>query len=285
MSRRERFERSAAEVAVNVVLGLGRGIRYGVDDHNNYFQEAREHLGSGTNEDKPSSLVVVANIGDWIETRVIADVVARRLTTLDRVSTITSVEFLDSKRNRLTSALIKRASEAKGFRVFPVIPPNEMDYYRNREHADAISGKTPRRFTAEAMIEAIEVLKRPGEVLIISPEQIDEEGTNPANRVRQLARAYEGLDTILRHSRKTTLILPVALIRPTERKFVPPYSKITVIPGPIFSHETIEQEYEIRQELAGGKSGISMNDLIMMRLAQLHPPRNQGYYRPLIAHA
>lgn len=295
MSRRERFEKSAAETAVNAILGLGRSVRYGIHDPNNYFQEAKEHLGSGTLEN-PSSLILVGNINGRTEAIVAADVVARNLATLDRVSTLTDVKFLDSKRNRVTSALIKRASEAKGFRVFPVIPPNEMGYYSDREHADAISGKSPLRFTAEAMIEAVGVLKRPGEVLIISPEEPDsEDAKNPANQVRQLSRAYEGLDTILRHSSANALVLPVfvrrAIRAPREkRRFVPsvpppPYRKIIVTPGQLFSYEEVREEYEKIFKLSGGKPNITMNDLIMMRVAQLAPAQSQGPYRPFIARA
>lgn len=286
MSRREAIGRSAAEAAFDAVIGLGRSVRYEVRNPH-YFEDAKEHLSSGTLDNK-SSLIILANVSGRSEIIVLADVIARNITDLSMVSALTSVEFLDSKRNRFTSALIRRASEARGFRIFPVVPPDRSHVYE--ESSDALGGRKPNRFTGESLVRAVEMLKNPGQVLVISPEQIEGSEPDTEEKSQQLSRAYEGLDIILRHSRTTSLILPVTL-RSIDRKPKsrlvpkPPIPKLIVTPGPIFSHESVQDEYQRVFEETRGKPMIGMNDLIMMRLAELLPAKNQGYYRPFLANA
>lgn len=244
-------------------------VRHEIIDPEDHFGDARIHL-------KDGSLLVIVNHFDRLDTTVIGHVIEQNLTPLDRVAGVASLRYLDPNRSRLISRTIDNVSQARGFSVIPIIQDKqeEIDYYTG--NPTATDGKTPRRFNREAMIEAVEVLGEAGNVLMMAPEGM----RSPKGK---LLKAHEGLDSIMRMSRRTALILPIAIVPPDTRRIVPPYTKVKVVPGELFSLEDVQQEYDAERITLGEKPELSVTDRMMVRLARLLPRKNQGYYRPFIA--
>ncbi|MBI2621262.1 MAG: 1-acyl-sn-glycerol-3-phosphate acyltransferase [Candidatus Levybacteria bacterium] len=281
MSRKEAIGRIAARIPKREVIGRTASraaweltrftVRHEIDDPQDYFGDAKDHLADGG-----GSLIIIVNHFDRLDTTIIGHVIEQNLTTLDRVGGVASLKYIDPARNKLISLVIDHVRQAKGFSIIPVIQdiPEELEHYT--KNPEAIAGKSPRRFNLEAMKDAIEWLRKPGSVLMIAPE-----GTRSPNR--KLLKAHEGLDSIMRMSRRNALMFPIALVPPDTRRIVPPYTKVRVIPGQLFSLEDVLQEQEKEAKAPGREKLVpTLTDRMMLRLARLLPPKNQGYYRPFI---
>lgn len=283
---REAYRRKAAEAFVRVrsripsreQLTVGAlwettklTLRHEIDDPDNHFGDARKHLADG------GTLLIIVNHFDRLDTTVIGHVVEDNVSELDRVAGVTSLKYLDPTRSRLISRTINMAAHVKGFSTISVIQDTEeeKDYYE--QNPDALKGKSKNRFLREAMMEAARFLNTPGSILMMAPE-----GTRSRNA--KLLQAHEGLDSIMRLSRRNALILPIALI-PNVRRIVPVYGKVVVRPGELFSLEDVLQEHEREIKVTGEKPELSITDRMMLRLAQLLLPRNQGYYRRFLQQA
>ena len=257
-------------VVANTLWELTRvTVRHEIDDPSDYFGDARTHLADS------GSLVIISNHFDRLDTTIIGHVVEQNVTPLDRITGVTSLKYLDPNRSRVISRVINNVSQVKGFSVIPVIQglQEELDYYS--EHTEATEGRTPRRFNVDAMKEAAEILNKPGEVLMIDPE-----GTKSPKR--KLIEAHEGLDSIMKLSRRRALILPIAIVPPDTRRIVPPYTKVVVRPGALFSLEDVQQEQEAIKLATGKRPELGLTGRMMLRLAQLLPPQNQGHYRQFV---
>ncbi len=244
-------------------------VRHEIEDPNGYFEDARTHLADG------GSLVIISNHFDRLDTTIIGHVVEQNVTSLDRVAGVTSLKYLDPNRSKVISRVIGNVSQVKGFSVIPVIQGQEEELNYYSEHREAIEGKTPRRFNLDAMRDAAELLNQPGGIVMIDPE-------GKRSPKRKLIEAYEGVDSIMKLSRRKALILPIAVVPPDTRRIVPPYTKVVVRPGALFSLEDVQQEYEAIKKATGKKPQLGLTGRMMLRLARLLPPQNQGYYRPFI---
>ena len=179
--------------------------------------------------------------------------------------------------HRAEHALIEHVSQDKGFKVIPVVQndPIEKKYYS--EHPEATNTMSPDRFNAQAVITAADFLSTGGKVLVMTAQ-----GTRDPQA--KLSRAHPGLEYTLKHARRNTFAMPLALI-PNARKNVPVLGKVTVLPGQLLSWEDLTDEYENLQRNALGRNKelrITRSDLMMIHLARLLPERNQGVYRNLV---
>jgi hypothetical protein len=104
-------------------------------------------------------------------------------------------------------------------------------------------------------------------VLFVTPE-----GTRIKDR--KLARGERGLELILRKTKdKNVLILPLSAIHDT---IIPIATDTLVNAGKPFTYAEILAE---RQE----NPDLSVIDLMMLRIADILPSKNQGYYKNLLA--
>ncbi len=244
-------------------------LRHEIVDPNGHFDDAKEHLRGG------GSLLVIVNHFDRLDTTILGHAIEDNLTPLESVAGVTSLRYLDPKRSRLISRVIDNVRRVKGFSTIPVIQDKEEELEYYSENPEALNGKSPRRFNLEAMKDAIEFLQTPGNVLMMAPE-----GTRSPDR--KLLKGHEGLDSIMKMARRTALVLPVAITPPDTRRIVPPYTKVKVVPGELFSLEDVLIEHEEERKNSSIRRDLTVTDRMMLRLAKLLPPKNQGYYRRFI---
>lgn len=128
------------------------------------------------------------------------------------------------------------------------------------------------RINMSATRQAIAVLKKPGQILIIAPQ-----GTRGKNGEMQEAAA--GLATILGCAGENVLTVPVAL--DTNFPFeIPPITKTKVIIGKPYSYATIIQELdtEKRGRLRGNALREAVAQKMALRLAKIVRPEKRGFY-------
>jgi hypothetical protein len=261
--------------------------RFEINDPEHYLDQARERILSG------DSMIVyfgphisglppdIGTVGNVIQT----------IVPLDRVAIYTAKKHLDPNRgnNRVKHALhgaevavIEEAQKTKGFRTIPVVhTPEYIAYYS--EHRDALGGKTPNRFNAEAVKTGADFLLTGspmigGNALVIAP------GGSRDSQAK-LTPAHIGLEYTLKGARINTFALGLGLI-PNARKNIPLFGKIEVAVGKPLTWEDVNDKYVQMQNHAierGLKLGITRSDLMMIYLASLLPSKHQGHYKPLLA--
>ncbi len=216
----------------------------------NNLQTAKEHLTQG-------SVLLYSNHYHDFDPFSLGRVIDSHLTPLEHVDILTSRRHLDSQRgpvNRLQNFLVDKMKAEKGFNPILVVQNYDKEKYPDAEE-----------FNKRALVEAVRDLRLPGRILSIAPE-----GTR--SRTGGLLEAQEGLEPILRLSRKTTLALPIAM-EPTLT--TPSFIRARVLVGEPFSYDDIIAEQESHPD-------FSVSDLMMLKIARLLSPQRRGFYGPLV---
>ncbi len=255
------IHKAADYVAGKALWEMTRTPRFRVDDPNGNFVQARDALAEGR-----SVLAYSNHISKW-DPAIIARFTDTYLTPIRNVSGIAGLKHYDPNRPE-SSATTRNATrllqDHTGLGVILVVQDYDRGSYP--EPSPATDGKSVERFNASAFMRAARVLRSEGQVLFIAPE-----GTR--SKTGELQEAEDGLDTLFDLSGGRALAMPIAIETVGDGEIKPgPFNRVVLRPGEPFSLDELDQDQEKNPD-------ISRKDLMMIRLAALLSPTNQGHYR------
>lgn len=231
---------------VSAELLMGRASQE-VNDPENNLAIARRHLETG------SGIVIFNHFkGDFF---VWARFVQKNLASLDNVTAMVAMKYLDPQRGIASKALSYMFPEwekSHGVKVLPVV--QTKDYHLYSDH---------RRINMASTLKARSFLQTQGHVLAFSPEGTRSQG--------ELGEAEEGIDIILR-ANKDSIVIPVAAQDLSNSSATLLKSNTRISVGAPFFYQDIEADHKQYPE-------IEKKDLIMQRIANLLPEQNRGFYR------
>ncbi len=255
------FRKAADYAAGKALWELTRAVRVSVEDPNGNFVQARDALSEGR-----SILAYTNHISKW-DPAIIARFTDRYLTPIGNVSGIAGLKHYDPSRPESSSTTrnaTRLLQDHTGLGVILVVQNYDRGSYP--EPSPATENKNVDQFNMTAFRRAGRVLRSEGQVLFIAPE-----GTRSSTG--ELQEAEDGLDTLFDLSGGNALAMPITIESIGNREIKPgPFNKVIVRPGEPFSLDELDQDQE-------DNPNISRKDLMMIRLARLLPPANQGHYR------
>lgn len=285
------------------VLMLWPAIREGVtrprvEDPNNYFQEARDHLESG------NPLVAYINHSTFVDVIAIGQIMKEQQIPLDHLAAIISINQFDNQegyqapegsiRQKALSEfahhvrrgeywLIESASRRMGFKLLPII--REKDIASNPERygqpSPATNWLTPKEFNDVSVKEAQRIVLGPGNVIMLAPE-------GGVNQDGVMTKADEGTGALLRHGRGKNLKAMGIALSPRR------YTNVVAKPTKLFSYDEASELRAGLQEKArqtgivdekGNVIRVTLSDALMVPVAAELSPEYRGYYAPLVAAA
>lgn len=183
--------------------------------------------------------------------------VAENVTSLDRTAGTVDKKHLSKDRgriNRFQASVIHGWEETFGGQAIPMV--KEDDQHESASTRTSIN---------KSSLDTIQsILTVPGNIVLISPE-------GDRSPKKQLMEAKRGLELIFWRSQDTAVAIPVA----SEYHSVIPFGPPTIInPGEFFTYEQIKAQLE-------SYPGLTITDLMMVRLANLINPRCWGYYQEI----
>jgi hypothetical protein len=173
------------------------------------------------------------------------------------IITVVGMKQLDDRNplSRGQGALFNIWADAYGARIIPLITDGDKRY-NEEEKAE---------FNRKSLNAIREVLSVPGNVLLLDPE-----GHRSPNR--QMQEGKGGLGLILLRSIDTAVAIPVS----SEYHFVYPFGpKTRIIPGTPVTYEELKARRRLYPDL-------TIDQLMMIDLANLINPRNWGHYREIL---
>lgn len=236
-------ERVLGKVSGELFLGLER---VEVINQQN-FEPVRRHLKTG-------SVIAYFDHFARLDSVIYGKVVRDHLASLNNVASWVAIKYIDKKRNPFIANLLQWWQEEYGFKLFPIVQPEENDEKRDKY-------QNPNRLNMKSFLQALDFLNQPGNVLLVAPE-----GTR--SRTKQLLKAKPGFERLIEKS-ADSLILPIAGVHSWA---IPIASKTLVNVGEPFTYQQILAEQD-------RNPGVGITDLAMKRLAALLPEQNRGYYR------
>jgi 1-acyl-sn-glycerol-3-phosphate acyltransferase len=207
------------------------------------LEKVRTHLKTG-------SVIAYFDHFARFDSVIYGKVVKENITSLNNLASWVAIKYTDKKRNPLISYLLKSWQEEYGFKLFPIVQPEDKNKYPNAKEINN-----------DSFNRAVEFLRQPGHVLMVAPE-------GKRSHTNKLLRARRGFEMLLKNS-PDSLILPIAGV---HSRALPVVSKTIVIIGEPFTYWEILQEHE-------KNSSQSVTDLAMIKLAKLLPQQNRGFYR------
>ena len=240
---------------------MTRLARFDVDDPDGNFIQARLALEGGR-----SLLLYVNHISKW-DPVLIARFTDRYITPIRNTSGIAGLKHYDPQRaesSKFTRGATKAIQDHTGLGVILVVQDYDKDQYK--EPSPSTGNRTVEQFNSKAYIQAAKTLRTPGQILFVAPE-----GTRSPTGALQ--EAENGLDILFSLSKGNALAMPVAI--ETEDGVpikIGPLKNAVLRPGELFSLEDLDQDQMDNPD-------INRTDLMMIRLASLLSPANQGEYR------
>ena len=215
--------------------------------HIQNLERAREHLKNG-------SLLVYANHFDRFDTLVYGKAL-KYYFPLDHLSVLTALKYMDPNRNKehkMAGLVLRLLSSGYGFQRLRVVQDldEEKKQYPN---FNEINRKT--------FLQTVRLLKTPGNIVIIAPE-----GTRSNDG--GLLEGKESFETLLKTGGEKVLALPLAAVPPIRS-----LHRTRVFVGQPFTYAEIKSESE--------REGKSVTELAMLRIANLLPEQNRGFYRQI----
>lgn len=225
---------------------MGRASIEVIDPDNN-LEIARKYLETG------SGVVLFNHFkGDFF---LWARFIKENLTSLDNVTALVAMKYMDPKRSpaaKALSVMFPAWEKSHGVKVLPIVQTYDR---KNYENANAINSTSIKK--------ALKTLKEPGKIIAISPE-----GTR--SKDGGLSEAEEGVELLLKLSKSIAIPLAAEHFSDSSRKLVHSKTKISI--GKPFFIDEIEKEQQENPML-------QKKDLIMQRIAKLLPSENRGFYR------
>lgn len=230
-------------------LALEYGIRPKIEGEENFIQ-TRKHLSEG-------SLILYFNHCSIVDPGLLIEILEKNIRSEIKDLVVPgSQKHLDPKRGDLgpiDSWVMQGFAHKKNFLLFPVVQFYDVKTYPPDE-VTKINMKFIRR--------ALKALQSPGGVIFIAPEGTRNQKDN------RLLKAQRGIGRFLEHG-KNTVAQPIALIGsglPRSAVIRP-----RVVVGPIYTPKQV-------REVAEEKSLETLEDAMMVLLAQLLPPEYRGVY-------
>lgn len=201
-----------------------------------------------------------------------------------------SLKHLDSRRkitSRVQSFIMRSAAAAEGFYLLPTVQEYDRESY-----PDFVS------INLSTIRQALKLLNTAGGIVFIAPEET-------RSKTGALQEAKEGIGVIFssKTAQEKTLAVPIGVVsshkfHKSGRLWVNPFAKIRVLIGKPFSYQEVEDEareklgllgkleevekLNLKDELKNNKRRQIKQNLIgtamMIRLAQLLPPEQRGFY-------
>jgi len=239
-------ERQPGSMIGNATWEIARRVVHPEVEGVQNFAIAREHLKAG------GSIIIYANHRNGkMDTPLVGSVIEDHLTPLNHLGVFVSRRHVDSTiklpkglPNRIQHyLLVDKWGKSPGVTMIPIVQPKDRDRYK----------KDWVEFNDEALNTALEFVKTPGNVFVVTPE--GERGEH------ELKKAGVGFAALFRDARNIALAMPIAI----------PYSTSKVIAGTPFSWSDAMEDHRLNPN-------IRIKDRMMVRLALLLPRENRGAY-------
>lgn len=218
-----------------------------VRDPNNNLEIVRDHL-------QTQSAIVLFNHfkGDFF---LWAKFIRENIAPLDNVTALVAMKYMDPKRGPASKALnfmFPEWEKSHGVKVLPIVQSYDRQNYED-----------PNTINTTSMKKAIRTLRETGKIIAISPE-----GTR--SKDGGLSEAEEGIELLLKISKSMAIPLAAEHSNDSSSKLVKSHTKIYV--GKPFFAQDIEEDQSQNPD-------SKKKDLIMLRLANLLPEQNRGFYK------